>query len=430
MSSFTYRCSVLAIALLCTMTGCHKNEHYCPGAPLDNCNYIDASTACTSNDDCSEPEAVCDLAGTMMCVHCIAPDQTSACTGTTPACGDDHTCRGCISHADCPGSNTCLPDGSCADPGQVAYVQQGGTGTPPCARGAPCGTLQQGVDSSRPYIKISGPGTLADNATTTIDGKAVTILADPGAKLDRTGDGRILLVRSAGANASIYDLEITGQTGPTDEAIQLEPNGGAPTLLLSRVKITGGQGRGISTTGGILMVSQSTISGNGGGISVMNGTFVIVGNVFYLNGTGGALLGGVVISAPANAPNRLEFNSFNQNATANGVAPAIQCTVAGMFTARNNIMSDNGTLTNMNQTGGNCVHAYSIARPGTVPPGTGNSNMDPLFVNMTTGDLHLRAGSPALGAADPNTVLTGLAERDIDGDVRTAPADIGADEVP
>ncbi|HWO27129.1 MAG TPA: hypothetical protein VNO30_50715 [Kofleriaceae bacterium] len=35
----------------------------------------------------------------------------------------------------------------------------------------------------------------------------------------------------------------------------------------------------------------------------------------------------------------------------------------------------------------------------------------------------------ARGAADPRSSLTGLAARDLDGDVRTRPADIGADEV-
>jgi hypothetical protein len=163
---------------------------------------------------------------------------------------------------------------------------------------------------------------------------------------------------------------------------------------------------------------------------VMNGTFVIVGNVFYLNGTGASLVGGLVISAAADVPNRLEFNSFNQNKTTDGIASAIQCTVAGAFTARNNIMSDNGTLTNLEQVGGTCAYAYSIVRPGTLPAGPGNSSADPLFVNTTAGDLHLNSGSPAIGAADPAASLTGVAERDIDGDLRTAPADLGADEIP
>jgi hypothetical protein len=47
----------------------------------------------------------------------------------------------------------------------------------------------------------------------------------------------------------------------------------------------------------------------------------------------------------------------------------------------------------------------------------------------TTGDLHISATSPARGAADPASDLTGIAARDIDGDARTSPADLGADEV-
>lgn len=35
--------------------------------------------------------------------------------------------------------------------------------------------------------------------------------------------------------------------------------------------------------------------------------------------------------------------------------------------------------------------------------------------------------SPAIGAADPAAELTGIAARDLDGDARTRPADIGAD---
>jgi hypothetical protein len=433
MSSFTYRCCVLTIALVCTMTGCRKSKHYCPGAALDNCNHIDASTACTSNDDCSEPEGVCDTGGSMACVQCVAPDQTSACTGTTPACGDDRACRGCTSHAECPGSDACLPDGSCADPGQVAYVQQGGTGAPPCARGAPCGTLQEGVtavNASRPYIKVSGPGTLADDATTTIDGKAVTILADPGAKLDRTGDGVNIEVRNTGADVRIYDLEITGASGLGGDVGISMVAGGMPNLTLIRVKITKNTGGGISASGGTLTVLQSTISDNtGGGISAMNGTFVIVGNVFFNNGNHTSLAGGVSVGTQQNAMNRLEFNSFNRNEAQDTLGSAIHC-IAGTFTARNNIMSQNGTMTNTEQVGGTCTHTHSIVRPGTLPSGTGNSSADPLFVNTTIGDLHLRAGSPALGAADPNSNLTGPAGRDIDGDPRTAPADIGADEVP
>jgi hypothetical protein len=93
-------------------------------------------------------------------------------------------------------------------------------------------------------------------------------------------------------------------------------------------------------------------------------------------------------------------------------------------------MSGNGTLTNQEQVAGSCAHMYSIVRPGTLPAGAGNKADDPLFKNTTTGDLHIQAGSPAAGAADPGSNLTGIAAHDIDGDVRLNPADIGADEIP
>jgi hypothetical protein len=325
-------------------------------------------------------------------------------------------------------SNVCLPDGSCADEAQVAYVQAGGVGNT-CTKIAPCDILDVGLTTNRPFVKIN-TGTVADSKTTTIDGKTVTIFAEPGAKLDRTGDGVILEVKSNGADVQIFDLEITGGTGIGDAAISL-PNGGAPKLTLTRVNIDGNQGFGILATAGTLTLAQSRVSGNtGGGISVTSlAQFVIVSNIFVGNGSDASTVGGVNISTSQSATNRLDFNSFSRNQTQDGIGSAIQC-AAGAFAARNNIMSGNGTLTNMEQVGGSCAHAYSIVRPGTLPGGTGNKADDPLFKNTTTGDLHILPGSPAAGAADPGSNLAGIAARDIDGDLRLTPADIGADEIP
>ncbi|MBK7539406.1 MAG: hypothetical protein IPI49_29415 [Myxococcales bacterium] len=194
------------------------------------------------------------------------------------------------------------------------------------------------------------------------------------------------------------------------------------------MKITGNQGRGITARGGALTVSQSTFSGNtNGGISVTGGTFSIVNNFFFGNGNINGLAGGLAISTPQNPANRLEFNSFNKNVTTGGIGPAIHCDPM-TFTARNNILSENVTPSMGAQFGGTCQHAYSVATPGTLPPGTGNVALNPMFVNTTTGDLHLSAASPVRGMADPASALTGPAAVDIDGQPRTAPADIGADE--
>jgi hypothetical protein len=416
------------LASLCSATAC-KNPRFCAGNPEDDCTlHVDAGGVanCTNDGECFAPTGVCDLGATMTCVECTI-SKPDVCTGTKSVCVSNQ-CQKCTAHAQCALSNVCLPDGSCANEAQVAYVQAGGVGNM-CTKTEPCGTLDVGLKASMPFVKIN-TGTVADSKTTTIDGKTVTVFAEPGAKLDRMGDGNILEVKSNGADVQIFDLEITGGTGVGDAAISL-PNGGAPKLTLTRVKIDGNQGVGILAAAGTLTLAQSTVSGNtGGGISVTStAQFVIVDNIFASNGSGASTVGGVNISTIQSATNRLDFNSFSKNLTQDSTGSAIQCT-AGAFAARNNVMSGNGTLTNQEQVGGSCTHMYSIVRPGTLPVGTGNKADDPLFKNTAMGDLHILPGSPAAGAADPGSDLTGVAARDIDGDVRMNPADIGADEIP
>jgi len=446
-----------ALAMLPACLGllaCYRtNPNYCPGALHDNCLNVDAAPPpCSSDQQCTAPLSVCALGGSGpgVCVQCTIMEP-AACTDKTPVCGADDMCHACTAHAQCE-SNVCLADGSCATETDVAYVAQGGSGSA-CSKAAPCATLAQGLQRTTPYVKLTG--LVKDTQTTTISGKTVTLLADPGAKLDRDGDGPILQVQSTGPATSvdIFDLEITGATGTSGaDGIQLTASGGSPSLNLTRVTIDGNQGNGISASGGTLTATNATISGNqgngtstsgsaltvarctissntGGGVSITNGTFTIVGNVFYDNGSDMMPIGGVEISTAQNAMNRLEFNTFYRNKTQDGQGTAIQCS-AGNFTAKNNIMSDNGTLTNAEQVGGSCKHAYSIARPGTLPAGTNNSAADPLFVDPAHGNVHIQPTSPARHAADPTSDLTGIASHDIDGDLRVSPADLGADQVP
>lgn len=445
---------VLAVFAMAAVTagGCQRdNPLYCEGHPDDpDCQ----SAGCTSNDQCAAPTSVCDVDGTRACVQCLAPDQTSACGGTTPVCTADHTCRGCVAHAECPASDVCLPDGSCAEPDQVAYMQAGGTGAQPCARAAPCGTLREAVtavDANRPYIKISGTGMLADNATTTIDGKAVTILADPGAKLDRTGDGVILEVRNTGADVQIYDLEITGASGGAGDVGISIAAGGMPGLTLTRVKVTNNAGGGILASGGTLTVSQSTISGNqGGGISVSGGTltvsqstisgnqgggilisgaeFDLTNNFIVGNGGTGTLFGGVRFDGTNAGTRRFEFNTVTENVGMAGFTIGVVCTLVGQpVTFSNNIVYDNQVGGGRTQVGGtNCSWTYSDIGPDAVA-GTGNINAPPMFVDLMKSDFHLQPGSPARDAADPAASLA----VDIDGEPRPqgAARDMGADEV-
>jgi hypothetical protein len=447
MPSFPLRITILLVVFLAAPACKTRDAYYCEGAPNNNCLLADAARPCSSSSDCSGDQPVCDVGGSGVCVQCT-PAEDDACGGATPACRDN-SCQACVAHTECSDSNVCLPDGTGGDPGPVAYVLAGATGAPPCAQAAPCGTLQQAVDSTRPHIKVAA-GIVVGADVTTIDGKAVTILADPGAKLDRTGDGRILLVRSAGANVSIYDLEITGQTGPADEALQLEPNGGTPALALVRVRVTGNQGRGISSTGGTLSISQSTISGNiGGGISSGGGTltisqstisgntgggiavtgagatFVVTNNYIFRNGDQDmGTFGGVSLGVAAAGTSRLEFNTVVDNRAASGATRGggLVCDIVG-FAAPNNIIARNSvggsTSASTAQTLGACTYPSSRIQNDLSALNFASPDNAPF-------SYKLMMGSSAIDQA------TTASEIDIDHDGDARPQgqekDIGADE--
>jgi hypothetical protein len=73
-----------------------------------------------------------------------------------------------------------------------------------------------------------------------------------------------------------------------------------------------------------------------------------------------------------------------------------------------------------------CTAIYSDVGPVTFP-GTGNINVNPIFVNPAQGDFHLMGTSPAKDAANPATTLAD----DADGDARPQGQrrDMGADEI-
>lgn len=396
-----------------------------PSCRKPGCVPPDSSNTCASNADC-EPPGVCDVMDSKQCVPCT-PEQPAACSGTTPACGMDHMCRACTAHTDCALSSACLPDGSCAAEFDVAYVDPAGTDNTTCSRSMPCSTVKKALMAAKPYVKFHG----TIDETVVVSKRAVTFLADPGAKLTHTaGGGDVLTVQNDVPSLAIYDLAIADIRDNTSVGLSV-PVGAATQVSLTRVSISNNAGFGISIGNGSLTLVQSVISGNGrGGVSV-NGDakFAIVGNVFLVNGTATTARGALEVSTAEATTNRLEFNSFHGNAARSGVGAAIQCS-AGQFTARNNIMFMNGTLNTFEQVGGNCGHAYSIAMPGTLPPGIGNLAADPRFKDTAQGDLHLLPGSPAIRAADPESNLTGLAERDIDGAARTRPATLGAYQMP
>ncbi len=441
----------LLLLIAAVVLGCRKtNDLYCEGHP-DDPYCFDAAVGCNSSSECKAPSSVCKMPE-RSCVQCTTTE-ASACTGNTPVCSETNACRGCQKDDECQSQACDVQGGSCLAEASLLYVAPAGSGAV-CTRAQPCGSLMTAlglVDATRTTIKML-PGSYTERVT--IADKTVTVHA-VGAELTEAVQGEIVHVEGS-ANVTLIGLRIHDGLGATGDGIlcinaganipslnltdaKVDANGGkgvnATRCLLSIARSTIGNntGLGVSSSGGSVNVNASTISKNtGGGITLGDGsTFVIVGNMFFGNGSepNATTTGGISISTTQSAANRLEFNSFNKNQSQNGIAPAIHC-FAGIFTARNNIISGNGTAANTQQVDGSCTHAYSIVTPGTLPAGGTNFASDPKFVDTLTGNLHIQPGSAAIRAAAPDADLGGLSARDLDGDARVAPADIGADELP
>ncbi|MBX3158623.1 MAG: right-handed parallel beta-helix repeat-containing protein [Deltaproteobacteria bacterium] len=450
------RTLLLAVALL----GCSKtNTNFCEGRnPNDNCSEppvdgTDLPTACTKDEQCMNvaDKHVCDTSGAEgVCVECL-PGRAASCDGAKPVCdGGTKSCVGCTAHAQCIDSEACLPTGACADAAEVAYARPGGTGTE-CTKADPCGTLDDAIDANRTFIKVvaSGGAPLRDTNTTTIDGKTLTILADPGVRMDIGVVDKTVLEIKNNANVQIYDLTIAGSAGVGGNAHGIALTSGVPTVRLERVGVVDNAGgAGITVLGGNLTVRRSLFSNNrgtgaivasgGATIDVQDSTFAqnlgggirtdtnvlykIVNNFIYRNGTdatsayGGASLGNLAV-----ATNRFEFNTVVDNRAALG-AGGVVCQLPA-FAAPNNIVARNfvaNSATPTNQTtAAGCT--FPTSRVQADVAGLAFTSPDTAPFNYKIG-----TGSTAIDQAANADITV-----DFEGDVRPTGngKDIGADEL-
>ncbi len=423
------------IAVLAVLVSCNQaNPSYCDNAVHHRCG-LDAG-ACVSNHDCLAPLGICDRASTDRCVECTTTEH-DACTGATPACVD-HTCQKCTEHMQCTESNVCLPDGTCADTAEVAYVD-GFTFGGACTRLQPCDSLAEALATNRPLVKLAG-GLMVETSTTYIR-QVVTIFGDPATPLYGSSSTGDVIAIDGGADVHIYDLEISYARGSAISVaagsnlsltrVRIQGAGQAAivasgsTLTLTQSKIDNGGDIGIMISSGRLDLTQSTITSNrGGGIYIKAAEFNITNNVIADNGTPVEMAGAVNVGdITAAGLHTLEFNTISGNEYATGFA-AINCTsIAAPLTFSNNIVFGN---TDPQVAGTNCAFRYSDIGPA-MAAGTGNINTDPMFINPAGADYHLGPSSPAREVADPAATL-GV---DFDGDPRPQGTrrDMGADEV-
>jgi hypothetical protein len=387
-----------------------------------------------------------------------------------------------VAHTDCP-SQACLPDGSCGDDSNVAYVDVDGTDNATCTKLAPCTKIAaDALVTNRPYIKLHGVIT-----ETLAIARDVVLLADPGAELVGNSSTATLTLQG-NAQVGIFDLAF-GHAGGTSGTSIVMAAGNTATVAVVRAAIVGGsvgidvkagtlsvtqstiksvngdgidieggtlslgqstisgtQGGGVESSGGAVSIVQSTLTNNqrggiysgGGSLSVLQSTiesnpaggidvsnassqFDIRNNFIDHNGQTTASVGGVRVGGTLVTADRLEFNTIVDNL--GGVTSGgVTCNVTNLVAA-NNIIARNSLMDMTTATNAQTFGACTFPTSKVANDMTGLA-----FVNADAPpyDYHLRVGSVAIDHA--TTATTTII--DFDGDARPQGAadDQGADE--
>ena len=364
--------------------------------------FVDVPTATLA-----PPDAAIDTSQAAECN--LSPDCTDP---LRPVC-QANACRGCLVDAECPASNVCLSDGSCAASARVLYAAQTGTGTT-CSEAAPCAFDQAvaAVTATADVIKLA-PGTYDRPAQLAITKNMIV-----------TGEGATFHGTAMTSFTLMFDIT---SVAVTFMRVHFDLNGmfGAECVMngelhLDRVVMTNGVAGAYSSACKFSIDRSSIDAVTFYGLYLINST-VDVTNTFVTN-SGASSQGGIVINGSTGV---VEHVTLSGNTAAMAGGQAIRCT-DGNVAIRSSVVFGNAAPAIEDA----CLVGHSVIDPGYAGAGTGNVQMDPLFVAPATHDYHIQVGSPAVGLADPASQLT----HDYDGDPRPNPvgsmADSGADEIP
>jgi len=356
------------------------------------------------------------------CVQCRT---SSDCSGDTPLCDTAAgTCHGCSVDADCA-SGACGTTGACVAEADLIYVDgMAGNDVGQCTKNAPCKTVQFAVNTAvlaRSQIvltPVTYKQSLAVNTTTTsastvtIHGHGATLQANDGS------DGPALNVGNVGL--IVTDTNFIGNStasGPVQSGI-------AP-VELRHVKVTN-DGTLVVGSNMTLFDVEFADGFTGPAIGVESGSHLSADRLNFhggfeaLRSSGTATISITNMLVTGMSGSGIDISQATGSISASTIADS---NLAGITGCSSSMKLDSDivwTPAYGTPVEGTCVVAATIAGP----QGSVGSHSDPLFVDETHRDYHLRPTSPAI-----DVIGSGPAT-DLDGTVRPQGArfDAGAFE--
>jgi hypothetical protein len=411
----------VCVAPQCSTEGCSASAPICD-------TTSDVCTGCETSTDCGRFAGtdVCNPT-TGACVECVGP---SDCTADKPIC-DGNACRGCKLDAECA-SGACGDDGACVRDEKIVYMSNDGTNTGTCTRASPCSGLRYAVratTAARDHIVMKEGSYESDALTVRINTveTAATRLSIHGAgssfTLDGCGEGLI----EVALPVVIRDLSLS-----CDSSVAISGS----NLTLERVRIDGSQGVNVR---GPVTLHDVSIAARGAGISLEDGAALTIDRAIIRGGERGiAAVGSTpttvditnLVVADASdlaidlslSNGTISFTTIVSKSASADATAGLKCppTFLSQLTTRSSII---WTSSLRQPTSGFCNFVSTIAGPNGVP---GAMNTDPRFSDLSAGDYHLAAASPARDVVDTGPAM----DFERDPRPRGSRFDIGADEAP
>jgi hypothetical protein len=353
--------------------------------------------ACAAGDDnqCAEHAGVpyCE-ADAGRCVVCTPATEATSCPSPQPVCTTAGACRACMSDGECA-SKVCKPDGSCATANEVAYVDNAGIASYGCGSGMDAGVgsatdpfceIQEGIDSGKPYVRVTGHAGAPYNSISITSAKTVTVVGpavgdEPAIILASSGTANDVKVQvSSAATVTLIRVQIgSTSVGSTLDDVLCNGTGAVSPVSLSILSssIFKSSGYGVNSTHCTLTLDSDRIAFNiSGGVILSNvNKYSITNNYLYRNT-------GTAVQIDPTATGAFQLNTIVNNTATAGYA-GVNCGSTAQPIEGTIFFNNKVTGSNMDQFGCNLLDCKVEIDPSFVD----NNNDDYRFTNSTFVDV-------------------------------------------